>query len=161
MPGVEVESNVGAYKAALRVAKRKALEAVGQAWRDDAKEQDTFRHWGEDLGLELKNSIDYVVDVDKGAVSVGSSMEIAAYAELGTGKEYKPPADYIENMVPKGTVVPAGIDHWIYFDPIAKEFRVGAPQPARPYLQKAYDENHDRYQAIIKGELSDVDINTR
>lgn len=156
MPGVEVTSNVGAYKAALREARLKALEVIGRIWRDDAAEKDTFDYWPD----EIAQSISYVVDVDKNTVSVGSSMEVAAYAELGTGKEYSPPPDYIENRVQKGTIVPAGIEHWIYYDPLKKQFLIGAPQKAMPFLSTAFEENKERFMDVWKGELGKVDINT-
>lgn len=153
MAGVEIEDNTGAFMAALIMAKRRALRIIGEKWRDNAKRQtDTFEYWGP----ELMQSIDYEIDTAKYSVSVGSNLEIAAYAELGTGKEYSPPKDYIENKVPKGTIVPAGIDHWIYFDPVERVFKVGAPQKARPYLQPAFDEHQDEYKRVWETELKDA-----
>lgn len=153
MAGVEVTNNMGAFRAALRHATERALDMVGAEWADEAKrEQEQDGYWPDTIA----DSIGYQVDMKERRVNVGSNMEIAAYAELGTGKHYSPPPEYIENHVKKGTIIPAGLDHWIYFDPLEGVFKLGAPQEPHPFLRPAFEKNKERFKGIIKGEMEEA-----
>lgn len=153
MTGVDITDNTGAFRAALKTALENALDMVGAEWSDEAKREcEADGYWP----FELGDSIYYQVDKANKTVNVGSNMEIAAYAELGTGKHYSPPPEYIENHVKKGTVIPAGLDHWIYYDPLDNEFKMGAPQEPHPFLRPAYEKNRDRWNGIIENELREA-----
>ena len=153
MAGVEITNNTGAFRAALKKAMEDALDMVGAEWSDEAKREcEADGYWPDELG----DSISYKVDKDNRTVNVGSNMEIAAYAELGTGKHYSPPPEYIENHVKKGTVIPAGLDHWIYYDPLDNKFKMGAPQEPHPFLRPAYEKNRSRWNGIIENELREA-----
>ena len=148
--GVSLADNSGAVRAALEAAVARALEEVGGQWETYAKGLAPPK-WG----AELRNSIDHQADGRE--VLVGSNLEIAAYAELGTGRHYEPPPQWLENNVPKGTHVDAaGLDHWIYFDPLENRFKIGAPQTASPYLRPAFEEHLQEYETIIREALEDA-----
>ena len=108
-------------------------------------------------GTELRNSITHVVEdgADGPALSVGSNMQIAPYIELGTGKEYDPPPEWLEyhgnDKHSKG-----GLDEWIYFDELEQVFRIGKPIPAQPYLRPAFLNNVDTIKEIVQSELENA-----
>lgn len=130
----------------MRKANERALVKIGMKASAYARAL-APQKWGN----ELRQSINY--EVRDGVLTVGSNLNIAAYAELGTGKHYQPPPEWIENHAPKGTKVPAGIEHWIYFDREENAFKVGAPQKPDPYLRPAFENHWAEYEAIVKGEM--------
>lgn len=151
MAAIELKDNSREVLAALKAAEAEALEVVGGIWETRAKALAPTK-WG----AELRNSISHTVQ--DGVLSVGSEMEIAAYAELGTGKEYDPPPEWLENNVPKGTKAlvkqdKAGVDYWLYYDPLKDEFRIGRPQAASPYLRPALENNKAEYKRIMEDAL--------
>ena len=50
---------------------------------------------------------------------------------------------------------PHGLDHWIYYDPVDREFKWGAPEP-HPFLRPAYEKNRSRWNGIIENELREA-----
>ena len=150
MAEVEITDNSADFLRALEAASLRALEICGQKAESYAKGLAPPK-WGS----ELRNSITHEIIED--VLHVGSNMEIAAYAELGTGKEYQPGPEWLENNVPKGTKVPAGIDHWIYFDALEGVFKIGAPQVASPYLRPAIENHLDEYQHVMENELKNAE----
>ena len=105
-----------------------ALERVGSAaegFAADLAPVDSGR---------LRNSITH--KVDDNSVTVGSSLEYAAYVELGTGK-----------YVAGGRNTP-----WVYKDDKGN-WHYTHGQRAQPFLKPALQNNINTYQAIIKDEL--------
>lgn len=103
------------------------------------------------LQADIRNSITHKVDEKAQTVTIGSNMEIASYVELGTSKLYQPPPAWIQNAVKQGTH--SGLDHWIFFDEKAQEFRVGLPLGPTKFLQPAVENHIDEYGDIIRTEL--------
>lgn len=148
--GVEIEDNTERFLAALQLASQSAKEIIGGMAETYAKELCPPK-WG----AELKNSITHQV-VD-GRLEVGSNLEIAAYAELGTGRNYEPPPEWLANEVPKGTKVDAaGLSHWIYYDINEHVFKIGAPQVASPYLRPAFADHLEEYREVVQKEMENA-----
>ena len=113
--------------------------------------------WPAEATIALKNSLTAEV-TEKGGdpvLRVGSNMEIAPYIELGTGREYAPPEPWMEYHGSDGHTK-AGIDMWIYFDPMDGEFKVGRPVPPTPYLSPAVLDHLDQYRKIIQNDLENA-----
>ena len=108
-------------------------------------------------GTELRNSITHrVEDTAEGPMlMVGSNMQIAPYIELGTGKEYDPPDEWIQYHG-DDKHSKAGLDEWWYFDELEKEFRIGKPIPAQPYLRPAVMDHVEDIKATIREELENA-----
>ena len=105
-----------------------ALERVGSAaegFAADLAPVDSGR---------LRNSITH--KVDDNSVTVGSSLEYAAYVELGTGK-------YVAGGRNTPCVYKDDKGNWHYTH----------GQRAQPFLKPALQNNIKTYQAIIKDEL--------
>ena len=105
-----------------------ALERVGSAaegFAADLAPVDSGR---------LRNSITH--KVDDNSVTVGSSLEYAAYVEFGTGK-----------YASGGRNTP-----WVYKDDKGN-WHYTHGQRAQPFLKPALQNNIKTYQAIIKDEL--------
>lgn len=99
---------------------------------------------------ELRNSISH--SVRNGVLTVGSEMQIAPYVELGTGKEYVPPPEWLEyHGTDKHSK--SGVDWWIFFDPNEKVFKIGKPIKAQPYLRPAIMDHVEELRAVVEGEL--------
>ncbi len=146
--GIEWTDNLAEVREALDTAKAGALEAMGQAWVRAARSRGSvFEQWGE----ELRESVVHQVEGD--TVVVGSGLDIAAYAELGTGPHYTPPPEWMENHVPKGTKVPPGAEHWIYFDEKDGTFKVGTYKEPTPFIRPALEENREAYRGIMEDVL--------
>ena len=153
MPGVEININIDAFIKAMGKATDSALEIIAGKMENYAMDgvRDNAPH---DLASELRNSI--TSEVKDGAVMVGTNMQVGPYIELGTGPMYEPPPEYLINNAPPGKGQ-AGLSSWIYFDPKDKQFHIGTPQPARPYLRPAIEDHLDEYQKIIENELHNAD----
>ena len=148
MAEVHLIGGFEAIREALSRACAQALEAVGAEWvRQVRSREAVFQKWGP----ELRDSIAHRVEGD--SVTVGSGLDIAAYAELGTGPFYAPPPDWMENRVPRGGKVPPGADHWIYRDPEDGTFKVGAYQSPTPFLAPALEENAEVYRGLVEADL--------
>ena len=148
MAEVHLNGGFDLAREALALACAQALEAMGQAWVGQARSQEAvFAKWG----LALRDSIAH--RVEGSSLTVGSGLDIAAYAELGTGPFYAPPPEWMENRVPRGGKVPPGAEHWIYRDPEDGAFRVGAYQSPTPFLAPALAENVELYRGLVEAAL--------
>ena len=120
--------NTDEVLAAIEAAKMRALEIIGGKIESYAK-----RLVPVDTG-NLRNSITHEMEDD--AVIVGSNVFYAPYVELGTGSQYDPPPEWMENNAKRGSG-------------IAKR----SVKP-RPYLRPAYENHISEYQHIMENELN-------
>lgn len=127
MARVDITDNSAEVKAALEQAKARALEIIGGKIESYAKGLAPV-----DTGA-LRNSITHAVDGD--TVIAGSAILYAPYVELGTGKDYSPPPEWMENNAPRG----AGI--------------ISRSVKPRPYLRPAVENHLDEYKNVIETEL--------
>lgn len=155
MPDIEIIDNSDEVLRLLEGATDSAAEIVGGMWESYAKGLVAIPRR---LTPELRNSITHIVEhTDAGPMlSVGSNMEEAPYVELGTGKHYDPPPEWLVNHA-KGGKGQAGLESWIFFDELEKVFRIGTPQEAHPYLRPAMLEHVEEYRRVIEEELRDAD----
>ena len=130
MSDVQITDNSAEVKAALEQAKARALEIIGGKIESYAKGLVPV-----DTGA-LRNSITHAVDGD--TVIAGSAILYAPYVELGTGKEYSPPPEWMENNAPRG----AGI--------------ISRSVKPRPYLRPAVENHIDEYKNVIETELKNA-----
>ena len=97
--GVEFTSNADAVLEILSRATVSALEIVGGIVEDQAGEYvmrakgPLGNAWPTDLLVGLRQSITHAIE--DGVLTVGSNQQIAPYIELGTGKHYDPPEEWI------------------------------------------------------------------
>lgn len=130
---------------------RRALEIIGGKAESYAKEElnavvySTPAGWYRRTGA-LRNSITH--QISDHTVSVGSNIEYAPYVELGTGKEYSPPPEWMEAHGERGS----GRDKWYYKD-AEGNWHVGFPQKGRPFLRPAIEKHLNEYENIIENEL--------
>jgi len=109
-------------------------------------------------GTELRNSITYTVEDggDGPVLMVGSNMQIAPYIELGTGREYDPPPEWIQyhgtDKHSKG-----GLESWIYFDELEQKYKLGLPIPAQPYLRPAFMDHVEDIKQTIQEYLENAE----
>lgn len=151
MASVELTDNSGAVLDALEKAKAQVLEIWGGKIESYAKANIVSPAR---LAPELRNSITHRVEGD--AVRVGSNQEVAAYIELGTGRHYEPPPEWLENAA-KGGKGQAGLESWIYFDPVENKFKIGTPQEARPFLRPAVNDHTDELKKIAEEQLKNAE----
>ena len=121
-----VTDNSAKVKAELPTAVQRALEIIGGKAESYAKALCPV-----DTGA-LRNSITHRTNTDN--VVIGSAVHYAPYVELGTGKEYDPPPDWIENNAERGS-------------------GVGHSQKPKPYLRPAIENHKDEYQTVLETEL--------
>lgn len=127
MATVDITDNSAEVRAALEQAKARALEIIGGKIESYAKGLVPV-----DTGA-LRNSITHAVDGD--TVLAGSAILYAPYVELGTGKDYSPPPQWMENNAPRG----AGI--------------ISRSVKPRPYLRPAVENHIDEYKNVMETEL--------
>jgi len=127
MSDINFTSNLPHFLDALGEARERALEIIGGKVESYAKGLVPV-----DTGA-LRNSITHQVNDER--VTIGSAVHYAPYVELGTGKDYSPPPEWITNNAERG----AGISS-----------RSVKP---RPYLRPAVEEHVTEYENIIKNEL--------
>lgn len=141
--GVSCENNVGRCRDAFMRAVATAALEIGMKAETYAKA--AAPNWE---GI-LRNSISHSVQTEGGQyiVLIGSPLEIAAYAEVGTTTLYDPPADFIENHVPEGKhqYGRRGISEWWYFDEVEHKFKRGHAEHANHFLQNAVLDHADEY----------------
>jgi len=130
MATVDITDNSAEVRAALEQATARALEIIGGKIESYAKGLVPV-----DTGA-LRNSITHAVDGD--TVIAGSAISYAPYVELGTGKEYSPPPEWMENNAPRG----AGI--------------ISRSVKPRPYLRPAVENHLDEYKNVIETELKNA-----
>lgn len=126
MTTVDITDNSAEVRAALEQAKARALEIIGGKIESYAKGLVPV-----DTGA-LRNSLTHAVDGD--TVIAGSNLPYSAYVELGTGKDYSPPPEWIENNAPRGAGIKGGVK-------------------ARPYLRPAVENHIDEYKNVMETEL--------
>ena len=127
MADVQITDNSPEVLAALEQAKARALEIIGGKIESYAKGLVPV-----DTGA-LRNSITHAVDGD--TVLAGSAILYAPYVELGTGKEYSPPPEWMENNAPRGTGI------------------ISRSVKPRPYLRPAVENHIDEYKNVMETEL--------
>lgn len=143
MADVRVEDNTKACIDAMRLSVLRALEIIG-----GKAESYTKAITPKDTGA-LQNSFTHHVDYDKKQVTIGSNIEYAPYVELGTGKLYDPPPEWIEAQAKRGR----GLDKWYYQDDQGK-WHVGFPRHGAHMLQHGVGDHVAEYNDIIRRELS-------
>lgn len=154
MSSVDITDNTGQAKADLERAMARALEIIGGKAESYAKgltpvgtvESTHVEHY---IGGTLRNSITHSVDED--TVLVGTNVEYAPYVELGTGKEYQPPPEWMEAHGKRGQ----GRDKWFWQD-MNGDWHVGYPQKPRPFLRPAMENHLDEYKNVIDNELKNA-----
>lgn len=144
MADVRIEDNTQAVLAAMRAGAVRGLEIVGGKAETYAKALSAPIDTG-----ALRNSITHQVDAGKLQVTIGSNVEYAPYVELGTGKLYSPPPEWIEFQAKRGR----GLDHWFYRDEKG-DWHVGFPHEGRKFLQNGIKNHLNEFKNIIKAELS-------
>ena len=140
--GVNIEDHTGEAISAMKQAVLRALEVIGGTAEGYAAELTPVKT------SALRNSFTHRVDANNQTVVVGSNMEYAPYVELGTGKLYEPPPEWIEYQAEKGR----GLDKWYYKDEDGK-WHVGLPRAGVKMLQRAIRDHLDEYKEIIEAEL--------
>ena len=125
------------FFSAFNGAMAKALERCGMQAEGYAKENITAQK-AVDTG-NLRNSISHKVDPSQKRVYIGSSVEYAAYVELGTGK-------YADG---------GRKDPWVYQDTEGNWHHTNG-QRARPYLKPAVADHKQTYRNIIEDELKNA-----
>ena len=143
MSGVKIDDNTQACIYEATQAALRALEIIGGKAESYTKALTPV-----DTGV-LRNSFTHRVDGDKKQLTVGSNIEYAPYVELGTGKLYDPPPEWIEAQAKKGR----GLDKWYYKDAQGK-WHVGYPRKGVHMLQNSIMDHIDEFKEIIKSELS-------
>ena len=148
------EDNSEACLSAVEAAVARALEIIGEKGEGYAIQLAAplgpkGKPFPSDLTSQIRNSITHQVDGE--TVSIGSNLDIAAYVELGTSKEYNPSADWIKTTLKKGPH--SGLDHWYFYDEDKGEIRIGLPLPPTPFLRPAVENHKAEYENILKSEL--------
>lgn len=127
MATVEITDNAAEVLSELEQAKARALEIIGGKIESYAKGLVPV-----DTGT-LRNSITHQVDGD--TVIVGSAVHYASYVELGTGKAYSPPPEWMENNAERGH----GLGNY--------------NRNPKPYLRPAVENHIDEYKSVMENEL--------
>ena len=130
MADVEMTDNTGKVLSALDRATARALEIIGGKCESYAKGIVPV-----DTGA-LRNSITHRVDGD--TVMVGSAISYAPYVELGTGKDYDPPPEWMQNNAPRGSGI------------------IKRSVKPRPYLRPAVENHIDEYKNVMEKELKNA-----
>ena len=130
MADVQITDNTAEVLSALDRATARALEIIGGKAESYAKGLAPV-----DTGA-LRNSITHQVEGD--TVSVGSAINYAPYVELGTGKDYSPPPEWIENNAQRGSGI------------------ISRSVKPRPYLRPAVENHKNEYENVIKNELKNA-----
>lgn len=154
MATVDITDNSADVQAAMNRAIARALEIIGGKAETYAKaltpvgtpESTHVEHY---IGGTLRNSITHAVQGN--AVTIGSNVEYAPYVELGTGREYEPPPEWIEHNATRGS----GRDRWFWQD-MNGDWHAGYPRKGVHMLQKAIEEHKDEYKAILLNELKNA-----
>lgn len=155
MASVELRDNSRAVLEATATGIRRALEYIGTIWSEDASNL-VDPSW---VNTGLPQSIRYTVEGQN--LSVGSDMEIAPFAELGTSVEYVPPPEYIRTTAEKGNKADihtdrAGIPYWLYYDELKDTFEIGRPVKAQGFLRQALELHKDDFERIMATEIRDA-----
>ena len=95
----------------------------------------------------------HVVDMNKKQVTIGSNISYAPFVELGVGRLYEPPPEWIEFQAKRGR----GLPRWFYKDEKG-QWHVGYPRAGVKMLQRAIREHLNEYKDIFVTELRDTGI---
>ena len=144
MASVDITDNTAQFRDAAERAMARALELIGGKAETYAKQEIT-NVGAVDTGA-LRNSITHAVEGE--SVTVGSNMEYSPYIELGTGKDYSPPPEWMEAHGKRGK----GRDKWFYQD-AQGNWHIGYPQKPRHFLRPAVENHLDEYKNIIENEM--------
>lgn len=139
--GVKITDNTGQVLSGLKAQVARALEIIGGKAESYTKALTPV-----DTGA-LRNSFTHSVGGTK--VTVGSNSSYAAFVELGTGKLYSPPPEWMEAQAQRGR----GLDRWVYMGDDGK-FHMGFPRAGAHMLQQGVGGHISEYSEIIKSELS-------
>lgn len=144
--GVEiVEDNIDELMAFMQQAAIRALTRIGAKAEGYAK-----AGCPSDTG-NLKNSITFAVEAEEegGTVTIGTNVEYGIYVELGTGKYFEPPPEWMETH---GGKKGRGLDRWFYQD--AKgNWHKGLPRKGVKFLQHGVKNHTEEFENIITKEL--------
>ena len=138
---VKIEDNTGQVLASMKAQVARALEIIGGKAESYTKALTPV-----DTGA-LRNSFTH--SVGGTTVTVGSNIEYGPYVELGTGKLYSPPPDWMEAQAQRGR----GLDRWVYKGDDGK-FHMAFPRHGVHMLQTGVGAHIGEYNDIIKRELS-------
>lgn len=113
--------------------------------------------WPTDVITAVRQSIAVEVEKVSGgyALQVGSNMQVGPYIELGTGKLYDPPPEWIEYHGDDAHSV-GGLDWWLYFDPLEGVVKIGKPVPSQPFLRPAVLDHVAEYKDITKKNMENA-----
>lgn len=145
MAGVKITEDKTAQAIALKnAAILRALETIGIKCETYAKELCPV-----DTG-NLRNSITHQVsgEGNSATVAVGAGAMYAPYVELGTGKYFTPPPDWVSHSGKKGR----GLDSWVYQDKQGNWHRA-YPMIPRPFIRPAVENHINEFEGIVKNEL--------
>lgn len=157
MADIQITDNSPEVLAALEQAKARALEIIGGKGESYAKARVALRGpkgnaMRSDINAQVRNSITHRVEGD--TVMVGSNLDMAAYGELGTGKEYAPPPEWIQNEVKKGPN--SGLSKWFFYDEEQGRVRIGLPMKGTPFLRPGMEQVMAEAPSIIENELKNA-----
>lgn len=152
-----ITDNTGEVLSALNRAKARALEIIGGKVESYAKalvaprgpKGNTMRT---EITAQIRNSIGHRVVKDEAIIS--SELDMAAYVELGTGREYQAPPEWIGTDVKPGPN--SGLPWWLFYDEEQQKVRVGLPMKPTPFLRPAVENHIDEYKDIITNELKNA-----
>ena len=143
MSDIDITDNTKQVMDAADGALQRALEIIGEKAESYAKAL-----CPKDTG-NLQNTI--TARVNGEVVEVGSPVVYAPYVELGTGKHYSPPPEWIEFTAKQGS----GRDKWFYQDEKG-DWHTGYPQVGRPFIRPAVSEHQDEYRHVIENEMQNA-----
>lgn len=154
MSDINFTSNLPQLNDEYPTAKDRALEIIGGKMESYAKMLcapmgPKGNPFPTGLAAQIRNSIGHRVEKD--TVSLYSDLDLAAYVELGTSREYSPPPEWIENKVEPGPH--SGLEKWWFYDEAKGQFRIGLPLPPTPFMRPAILDHKDEYKEIAKNEL--------
>lgn len=138
---VKIKDNTVEVIAQAQEAVNRALEIIGGKAEGYTKALTPV-----DTGA-LRNSFTH--SVGGTTVTISSGISYAPFVELGTGKLYSPPPEWMEAQAQRGR----GLDRWVYMGDDGK-FHMGYPRVGVHMLQKGIGDHLDEYENIIKCELS-------
>lgn len=138
---VRIDDNTGKFKDAMQEAIDDILRRIGGRMERYAKarcpvgteESTGIKGY---IGGTLRNSINHYED-DK-STTVGTNVFYGPYVELGTGKYYTPPPEWMENNAEQGKGIGKGFVH------------------PRPFLRPALADHLQEYKDIIENKLHDA-----
>ena len=139
---MRIEDHTGETVNAMKMAVYRAREIIGGMAESYTKGLTPV-----DTGA-LRNSFTHRVDPEKKQVTIGSAIEYAPYVELGTGKLYEPPPEWIQGKGKKGR----GLDRWFYMD-VRGRWHVGYPRKGVHMLQRGISEHINQFEKVLQSEL--------